>query len=188
MQAFIDGDGFPTMPEAAPNAVTEPLPRCYRCDAPLAGSAPDVCTECGRAQTRVCFCGARISRAVKLCPECGTDWSHIRRSRRQSSTRRRSEALRSALGGGLLALLAAGILYGCWRLIAAGHASDGAQAAGSALASFGGFALRALQLAWAPLLVFAVGTVGGLLVYRLRGRQRRSRRLRKPAPPASTSE
>jgi hypothetical protein len=136
----------------------------------------------------VCFCGARISRAVKLCPECGTDWSRIRRSRRKTSPKRRSEALRSALGGGLLALLAAGILYGCWRLIAAGHASDGAQAAGSALASFGGFALRALQLAWAPLLVFAVGTVGGLLVYRARRERRHGRRRRKPASPASTSE
>jgi hypothetical protein len=134
----------------------------------------------------VCFCGARISRAAKLCPECGTDWSRIRRSRRETSPKRRSEALRSALGGGLIALLAAGILYRCWRLIAAGHASDGAQAAGSALASFGGFALRALQLAWAPLLVFAVGTVGGLLVYRARRERRHGRRRRlakSPSPP-----
>ena len=176
------------MPEAAEAVVVEASSRCYRCNAPLNPAAPGVCPECGRSQTRVCFCGTTISRALTVCPECGTDWSRIRRSRRKSKEERRAETSRAALMGGVLALIVGGLGYGLWRLSVSGQVAAGADAAGDSLSSLGTTVLRALEVAWAPLVVFVVGAAGGLAIHYVRQQQRRRKRRRVTKKRSSSAE
>jgi hypothetical protein len=176
------------MAEAAEVLPAESSPQCYHCKSLLSPTAPDVCPECGRAQTRVCFCGTRISRALAICPQCGVDWSRIRRTRRRSREERRADASRAAIVGGAIALVVAGVAYGVWRLIESGHAAAGADAARGGLTSLGAVLLHALEVVWAPLLVFALGAVGGTVIQWARQQRRRSRRRRvtkRPDPSAA---
>jgi cell division protein FtsX len=75
-------------------------------------------------------------------------------------------------------LLASGIAYGLWRLAVSGHAATGAEAVGSAVGSLGASMVRALEIAWVPLLVFVLGAVGGLVTHYVRQRRRRRKRRR----------
>jgi len=65
-----------------------------------------------------------------------------------------------------------------WRLIASGHVAASAGAAGSAASSLAASVAHVLHVAWAPLLVFAVGAAGGLAIHYARQRRRHSGRRR----------
>lgn len=84
---------------------------CHRCEAPLPpGSA--VCTECGRKQFRLCFCGAAVPAAAETCPICGTEWSEkIKVRRRSRSSKIKTLPLaQSALLGALITIVVAALL------------------------------------------------------------------------------
>ncbi|MBM3696208.1 MAG: hypothetical protein FJW79_09790 [Actinobacteria bacterium] len=119
-----------------------------------------------------------ISRGAATCPACETDWSRIRRSRRKSSEERQAERSRATLIGGAIALLAAGVVYGIWRLVESGQAAAGADAMGSAVGSLGTSVVRALAVVWVPLVVFVLGAAGGLVTHYVRQKRRRRRRRR----------
>ena len=59
---------------------------CYRCGATLVEGDRN-CPQCGRRQTRLCYCGQEIPVTASSCPECGADWSTAFRVRRKSKTR-----------------------------------------------------------------------------------------------------
>lgn len=56
---------------------------CYRCGAQLAEGA-ERCPQCGRRQTRLCYCGHAIPVTASECPHCHADWSAALRVRRKS--------------------------------------------------------------------------------------------------------
>jgi len=56
---------------------------CYRCGAELAEGA-DRCPQCGRRQTRLCYCGHAIAVTAPECPHCHADWSAALRVRHKS--------------------------------------------------------------------------------------------------------
>jgi ribosomal protein L40E len=56
---------------------------CYRCGAALPEGAGR-CPQCGRRQTRLCYCGNIIPVTASECPLCHTDWSVAVRVRRRS--------------------------------------------------------------------------------------------------------
>ncbi len=64
---------------------------CYRCGVGLGPEDPDICPDCGRRQTRTCFCGTRISRAAAVCPQCETDWDEIDRVHRNALRERKRD-------------------------------------------------------------------------------------------------
>lgn len=83
---------------------------CYYCQAPLAADA-QVCSECGRKQYRVCFCGATAPAGMEECPVCGADWTEkikIRRRSRAVHIKPRN-LLNSALVGALITIVATAI-------------------------------------------------------------------------------
>ncbi|MBM3472267.1 MAG: hypothetical protein FJX75_03210 [Armatimonadetes bacterium] len=175
------------MPEAAEAVIVETPRQCYRCKALLHAATPDVCPECGRAQSRVCFCGVTISRGAATCPACETDWSRIRRSRGRSKVERRERTWRAALIGGAGALLVVGIAYGIRVFVVTGRAQYGVDAAGSAFGALGNLLLQALRMVWIPAVIFVVGAVGGVAVRHIR-RQRRRRRRRRVSGRSASSE
>ncbi len=59
---------------------------CYRCGAALLAGDRN-CPQCGRRQTRLCYCGQEISVTASACPHCGADWSTAFRVRRKTKTR-----------------------------------------------------------------------------------------------------
>lgn len=89
--------------QAAPDA------ECYWCRVPL--DADGRCPECGRRQTRVCFCGEELYPDEDVCPACGSDWRGVvkvrRRKRRRSATV--VDMLRYAGAGILVAVLLAAL-------------------------------------------------------------------------------
>lgn len=90
-----------TEPNAVPPARDEL--ECRWCDAPL---DPDGrCPECGRMQTRICFCGQELLPDEDPCPNCGADWQGIVKVRRRKRHRRVS--VLDAIGYAALGLLVA---------------------------------------------------------------------------------
>ncbi len=82
---------------------------CYRCGATLVEGDRN-CPQCGRRQTRLCYCGKEIPVTAAACPECGADWSTAFRVRRKSKTRDFSwkvTAAYAALGALAMMVLAA---------------------------------------------------------------------------------
>ncbi|MBM3501399.1 MAG: hypothetical protein FJX74_22320 [Armatimonadetes bacterium] len=85
-------------------------------------------------------------------------------------------------------MLVAGVAYGVWRLIESGHAAAGADAARGSLTSFGAVLFHGLQVVWAPVLVFVLGAVGGIVIHWTGQQRRRGRRRRvtkRPDPSAT---
>lgn len=83
---------------------------CYHCEAPLSADA-QVCSECGRKQYRVCFCGATAHAGLEQCPSCGVDWTErikVRRRSRAVHVKPR-KLLKSALIGALVTVVATAI-------------------------------------------------------------------------------
>ncbi|MBP8951870.1 MAG: hypothetical protein KBI47_05735 [Armatimonadetes bacterium] len=76
---------------------------CRWCDAPV--GADGRCPECGRTQTRICFCGQELLPGEDPCPNCGADWQGIVKVRRRKRHRRVSAL--DALGYGAVGLLVA---------------------------------------------------------------------------------
>ena len=165
------------MPHVNELETVESAVRCYCCGSPLGAGSPDVCVDCGRAQSRTCFCGAQIPRALAVCPQCGTDWSHIRRLRRTSTDERRARRWRAGIVGGAIALGLAGLAYVGWQL-----AEAQSDAAWTALRSLGVAVAGAFGTVGPLVLVFAIGALGGLAVHHLRHERRRSLRRRSRAP------
>lgn len=81
--------------------------RCYRCGAALEPGSQR-CPQCGRRQTRYCYCGNAIPVTFAKCPYCGADWSMSMRVRRKSRSRRWDWRMFAAYcGAGALAAVAA---------------------------------------------------------------------------------
>ncbi|MEN6642973.1 MAG: zinc ribbon domain-containing protein [Armatimonadia bacterium] len=101
-------DVQPGSPPAA-TAGTAPT-TCYYCEAPLPAGA-QVCSECGRKQYRVCFCGTTALAGLENCPSCGADWSERIKVRRRSRAVhiKPRKLLRSALIGALVTIVATAI-------------------------------------------------------------------------------
>lgn len=85
--------------------------QCYHCSAALT-EATRICPSCGRKQVRTCYCGAEIPVTARVCPHCSADWSHSRRVRRKSKSKRLDwkKLLKFAFLGSFLALIAASVL------------------------------------------------------------------------------
>ena len=73
-------DGRPDRSESGADSAES----CYRCDAEIPPGATR-CPNCGRRQTRTCYCGKEIPVTAVECPYCGADWSNARRVRRKRS-------------------------------------------------------------------------------------------------------
>ena len=156
--------------------------RCYACHGELLEADAQVCLACGRRQTRVCFCGATISRAEALCPQCGVDWPKIRRERRPSRSKmgQKRRLLRNIAIGGALAVTVAGILY--MLLYTADRSAGVLSAAGTHLRHLWSSATAHLPEIGLLALIFAVGAAGGAARYYIRQSRRRSGRRRRTKP------
>ncbi len=150
---------------------------CYRCGAELDLSTPDVCSICGRRQTRVCICGAEISRGLEVCPHCGTEWSHIRkRSHRSGGDQRKGKLLKySAIGGGVaLGLAIIGMIV--QQYLTNVSVDQAGQVVQSSWAAFASLVANAARLVGLPLAALVVGAAGGALVHYIGQQRRRARR------------
>jgi hypothetical protein len=157
-----------------------PVSGCYHCGADLPSPSARVCEQCGRRQTRTCFCGATIARGPVVCSECGTDWTKVRRRSRRSAGGRKRNLLVHSLAGGAVALGTAAILYLVYFLSV--HVVDSAPQAMSSMASglsgvWQAIADRALPIC-AAVAVFAVGALGGVARYHIRQSRRAASRRR----------
>lgn len=156
--------------------------RCYACHGELLEADAQVCLACGRRQTRVCFCGATISRAEALCPQCGVDWPKIRRERRPSRSKmgQKRRLLRNTVIGGALAIAVAGLLY---VLVRTADASVSVlSSVGSQLGRISSAVMAHLPMIGLLALIFALGAAGGAARYYIRHSRRRSGRRRRTKP------
>lgn len=98
---------------------------CYRCGARLPADATR-CTNCGRKQTRICYCGNEIPVTALECPYCGADWSNARRARRKRTKSRRIKPRELAKAAGVGALASLLVLFVANILIShlAGYAAN----------------------------------------------------------------
>lgn len=87
-----------------------PDPRlCFWCEAPVESDGR--CPECGRRQTRICFCGHELRPGEDPCPSCGAGWTGlvkvVRRKKRRHAVNPAELIGYTALGVFVALLLAA---------------------------------------------------------------------------------
>ncbi|MGC9317973.1 MAG: zinc ribbon domain-containing protein [Armatimonadota bacterium] len=164
---------------------------CLRCGARVPPESTS-CPNCGGPVHRICTCGWHLPSGENTCPNCGATYPRNVRQKRKSRSRtiRRKRALRYALGGAVVALIAAAaihLLITSLALVAVedraalpsdlvsrvGLAADGlAQMVGNAAHRIG----RYLRPLLTVLGVMAIGAAGGVAYYvlslRLRSRRR----------------
>lgn len=83
---------------------------CYWCHAVLREDG--TCPECGRRQTRICFCGQELYPGEDPCPYCGADGTGVLKVRRRRRRKRvvGAEAIRYAAAGVFGAVLIGAVL------------------------------------------------------------------------------
>ena len=155
--------------------------QCYSCRTPLLANGK--CPDCGRRQTRICFCGEELYPGEEPCPKCGAEWTatlKIRRRRRRRGVRS-GELMGYGVAGIFVALLGTTFIYYVTGMLAQPAAGGtGSSPSFSERLGMASHAVReGLGRAWssvaesfggiAPFLVAAlVGALVGVLYYLIR--------------------
>ena len=182
---------------ADPSAVSDAA-HCYRCGAVLEDDSRN-CPQCGRRQTRLCYCGQEIGVTASSCPHCGADWSTAFRVRRKTKTFEFSWKLTAAHAavGALAAIIVAALANSLVGALAVRSLPQGAAGLPAGFLARLGLALATIGHAFtslayhiehlgggplAALLLVVAGAAVGAVVYLYRAG---ALRLRWPFPTAN---